>query len=120
MEMKKKILVVEDDKDMHLVYRELLGEKYDVEIAKDTAAAMQKLAKNKYDIMILDIILPRQTGDTFFVRLRKDPKYNDMKVLCITVLGDVSDQLKQVDESVECLSKPFTKDELIKKLNMLF
>lgn len=62
-EPKKKILVVEDEEALRLLYEEeLIEEGYDVSTAKDGKEALQKLRKEKPDLIILDIVMPEMDG----------------------------------------------------------
>jgi len=113
---KKTILIVEDDKDMHLIYKSMLEDRYDLRIAENTEKAMEELKKKKPDLMILDIILPKESGEVFFQRLKKIKAYKSLKVLCITVLGDVSDFFQKIDPATGCLPKPLDKTKLLNKI----
>jgi DNA-binding response OmpR family regulator len=66
--------------------------------------------------MILDIILPRESGEVFFTRLKKINAYKSLKVLCVTVLGDVSDYFQKIDPKTECMPKPLDKQKLLNKI----
>ena len=111
--MKKKILIVEDDKDMQSIYKDLLGHKYNLTIVDNTKAAMTELEANNVGLMILDIILPGQTGDDFLVDLKQTSKLSKLHVVCVTVLGDITTQLRMIDENLTCIPKPFEKQELL-------
>lgn len=116
MAEKKNILIVEDDADMQRIYKIVLGENYNLIIADNTKDAMKQLEKNKADLMLLDIILPRETGDTFLAHLKQMPKYKKLKVIAITVLGDITGQLKKIDPEATCIPKPFDKEKLLKEI----
>ena len=61
--MKKKILSVEDEEALRLLYQEELEEEgYEVLTAKNGKEALQKLRKEKPDLVILDIIMPEMDG----------------------------------------------------------
>jgi len=110
---KKTILVVEDEKDMQAIYKDLLEDQYKVLQAFDTKEAMAKLKKHKVDLIILDVIMPRETGDTFFVHMRQMPEFKKIKVIVATVLGDLGPQFRRIDPVVVCLGKPFEKGVLL-------
>lgn len=110
---KSSILIVEDDKEIIYIYNALLRDKYNLLIAENTSKALSLLKKDGIDLMILDIVLPKESGDVFFARLKRMPKFKKMKVICITVLGDVSDFFQEIDPETICLTKPFNKDELL-------
>ena len=58
--MKKRILVVDDDEYIRDLYNEILSDAgYDVEIASDGADALDVLEKKSFDLVLLDIIIPK-------------------------------------------------------------
>ncbi len=109
----KKILIVEDNPDMHIIYSDILSEKHTVEIAPNTKVAEEKLRGGTYDLMILDVILPDERGDEFFERLRKMPEYANLPVVCVTVLDDVKRRMRKIDPGIRFLPKPFTREGLL-------
>jgi len=113
----KNILIVEDNKDMQIIYKNILGGKYHLLIAGNTKEAMFKLQRTKIDLMMLDIILPKETGDTFLVHIRQKPKFNYLKVLVVTVLGNITEQLRKIDPNVVCIAKPFDESNLLSVTN---
>jgi len=116
MENEKKniIIVFEDHEDIQDIYKDILGEKYNLIQVLSAEEAQKVLDSQKVDLMILDIILPKQSGDTFLVYLKQNPKFKDLKVICITVLGDVSTQLQKIDPNVLCIPKPFSPEQLLR------
>lgn len=61
--MKKKILVVDDEKNLRILYEEeLKAEGYDVDIADSAEAAFRLIENNDYDVIILDIQMPGMNG----------------------------------------------------------
>jgi len=62
-ELKKKILVVEDEEALRLLYEEELREEgYEVFTAKDGKEALRKIRKERPDLVILDIVMPEMDG----------------------------------------------------------
>jgi DNA-binding response OmpR family regulator len=72
----KKILVVEDEEDLCLLYKEeLTDEGYDVITVRDAEAALERLRRERYDLIVTDIRMPGRDGVeliTQIVGLRKD------------------------------------------------
>jgi len=61
--VKKKILVVDDEKNLRILYEEeLKAENYDVDIADSAEAAFSYLDKEDYDVIVLDIQMPGMSG----------------------------------------------------------
>jgi DNA-binding response OmpR family regulator len=110
---KKTILIVEDDKEIHSIYKSILGKNYDLAITEDAESARAWLKKKKADLMILDIMLPNEGGDSFLADIKEDPRLNGLKVICVTVLGDLTDKLKKIDPKIICVPKPFDGKQLM-------
>ena len=82
------ILIVEDDKFLQDLYMELLSaEKYQVDVADDGEAALDKLNHNEYDLVLLDIMLPKKDGLTVLKELSEDRKKKIGQVVMLTNLG---------------------------------
>lgn len=77
----KNILVVEDNEENLKLFKDILGlQNYDVKTATDGLEGFEKLAKNSYDLLILDLNLPRMNG---FELMRK---INNDKIKCPPIL----------------------------------
>ncbi|HLD03872.1 MAG TPA: response regulator [Candidatus Dojkabacteria bacterium] len=93
MEPKKKILVVEDEKDAREIFIDILKENgFDVVGVVDGNEALQKLTESKFDLVLLDIIMPNVDGIQALSEIKKFPgKYGDMKVIMLTnISGDIA------------------------------
>ena len=61
--MKKRILVVDDEKNLRILYEEeLKNEGYDVEVADSAESAFKSLDRKEYDVIVLDIQMPGMSG----------------------------------------------------------
>lgn len=85
----KKILIVEDDQFLREFYQELLqGEGYSVDIAGDGEAALKKIWENEFDLVLLDIMLPKKDGVQVLNDLKMHPaKSPGVVVVVLTNLG---------------------------------
>ncbi len=104
---------------MQEIYQGLLAEEYELIQVNTTKKAENKLKKEKYDLMILDIVLPEESGDTFFAKLRNKKKYDYLNILVVTVLGDMTDEFKKIDPNVVCIAKPFDKKKFLGNVKKL-
>lgn len=116
----RQILIVEDEKDMQEIYRDMFSdqaEEYEIDIESNAAAALRRLKERTFDLIILDIIMEPMSGDSFFVHVRDDIKTMNLPILVASVLKpDLLEQLKKMDH-VYFLQKPITKEQLLEKIN---
>ena len=105
---KKKILLVEDDRDLAELYEEVLSEKFEIEIANDGKEGMDK-ARNKPNLILLDILLPSMNGFEILKSLKKDPATKDIPVIVLTNLGS-----KHVDDDKKLALLLGAEDYLVK------
>ena len=74
MDQKKRVLIVEDDQFLREFYEELLvGEGLDVETAPDGVSAVTKIHEGGYDLILLDIMLPKKDGLTILRETKVAP-----------------------------------------------
>ena len=114
-----RILIVEDDKKIAAgIQKGLVSESYAVDLAKDGIEG-ERLAKvNNYDVIILDIMLPKQNGFETCNNLRKNAI--NTPILMLTALDDVFDKIKGLDKGADdYLSKPFHFGELLARIRAL-
>ena len=84
----RSILLVEDDPFLIDIYvTRLKGEGYSVEVAPDGEIALDKLKKGKFDLAVLDIILPKLDGWEVLKRIKGNPKFKNLKVIILSNLG---------------------------------
>lgn len=85
----KKILIVEDDQFLREFYQELLqSEGYNVDVAADGEIAFQKASNGGYDLIMLDIMLPKKDGLHILADLKaKPPNSPNKAIVVLTNLG---------------------------------
>ena len=89
MAEKKKILIVEDEPNMLRLLKETLEEnQFETVIAKDGDEGLKKAKKEKPDLILLDVIMPKMDGLTMLYELRKDSWGKKAKVMILTNLSD--------------------------------
>lgn len=117
--MEKRILLVEDEEDTREAVSEYLSEAgYHVETARDGEIAMELLRGNLYDMVVLDIMLPKVNG---FVVLNWLRKRSQIPVLMLTAMHDEYTQLMSFDEQADdYITKPFSLRLLQKRMEALF
>lgn len=85
---KKKILLVEDEGEMRIFYSEFLSEKYDVDTASDGDDGLSKLRLQPYDLVLLDIMMPKLDGVGFMQGKQQSPELAKIPVVLLTNLGE--------------------------------
>jgi DNA-binding response OmpR family regulator len=114
-----KILVVDDEPVLLEQLREILtSQKYDVDTADDGESALDKLFDNLYDLIILDIMLPKVDGLSVLREIRKAKVKTP--ILMLTAKGSVEDKIKGLDYGADdYLAKPFAMAELMARIRSL-
>lgn len=114
-----KILVVEDEKKVaNFIKRGLEGESFDVEMASNGEDGLAMAQNNHYDLILLDIMLPKKDGLSVIKELR-DNEIN-YPILCLTAKDSVEDIVAGLDiGSDDYLTKPFAFAELLARVKAL-
>lgn len=90
-EQKVKILVVEDDDFLSSLYKELLSEEgYDVVLMQDGESGLQEVQKGGFDLVLLDIMLPKMDGLQVLKALTDEEKAKNGPIVMLTNLGQDS------------------------------
>lgn len=114
-----RILLVEDEvKIANFIARGLKEENYIVDLASDGEEAMFSAEVNPYDLIILDIMLPRKDGITICRELRK--KKINVPILMVTAKDRVRDKVLGLNSGADdYLAKPFDYEELSARIGAL-
>jgi DNA-binding response OmpR family regulator len=109
------ILVVEDEPRIaRLIKRSLKEEGYAVDIASDGMEALDKFEINSYDLIVLDIMLPKKDGLSVCRDIRKQDE--NVPILLLTARGDPKDKVMGLDSGADdYLGKPFSLRALIRR-----
>jgi DNA-binding response OmpR family regulator len=115
-----KLLIVDDEPDLlDQLVKMLTGRRYDVTAAADGEAALDRLFENPYDLVVLDIMLPKTDGLTVLKEMRAAGIRTP--VLMLTAKGAVEDKVKGLDYGADdYLAKPFAAAELLARIRTLF
>ncbi|MGP4021215.1 response regulator transcription factor [Saccharopolyspora sp. 5N708] len=114
-----RILVVDDDRAVReSLRRSLQFNGYQVELAADGQQALDFLASNRPDAIVLDVMMPRLDGLEVARRLRSTG--DDLPILVLTARDAVSDRVAGLDAGADdYLPKPFALEELLARLRAL-
>ena len=103
------VMVVDDVKTNIDILVELLGEDYEVSVAMDGESALQDIAENQPDLILLDIMMPAMDGYEVCRRIKANDKSKDIPVIFITAKTDVEDEVKGLLlGAVDYITKPIS------------
>ncbi len=113
-----RVLLVDDDRELCLMLSEyLVAEHFEVKSVHDGADALTELGRDKYQILILDVMLPGVSG---FDVLRRLGAANETPVLMLTARGEDVDRIVGLELGADdYLSKPFNPRELVARIRAI-
>ena len=114
-----RILVVEDEKNLNdIIVKKLKNEKYGVDSCFDGKDAIDYILATEYDVIILDIMLPKLNGFEVLKSIRN--KNIKTPVLMLTAKDGIEDKVQGLDLGADdYLIKPFSFDELLARIRVL-
>jgi DNA-binding response OmpR family regulator len=114
-----RILVVEDQEPLaNRIKDTLANERYQVDLAFDGDAGLERALLEDYDLVVLDILLPGLDGIEVLKQLRESG--TDVPVLMLTVKDQVQDKVAGLDAGADdYLTKPFATPELLARIRSL-
>ncbi len=114
----KHILVVDDEADLvELVSYNLRKEGYIVDSASNGDAALSKIRKRNYDLLILDLLLPGIQGIEICKILRNDPKTTNLPIIMLTAKSEEVDKILGLEMGADdYITKPFSPRELLARV----
>jgi PleD family two-component response regulator len=102
------ILVVDDEKANLVVLNQILSPEYAVYMAKSGAQALQLIAKNRPDLILLDILMPEMDGFEVLAKLKESAATREIPVIVITGLNNPEDEEKGFTLGAnDYITKPF-------------
>jgi CheY-like chemotaxis protein len=120
--MGKKILVADDEEIIRKVLRVNLTKwGHEVREAADGVQALEHLSKDKFDLLICDIMMPNKNGWEVVKEVKSNPETKDMPVIVLTAKNEEADMFKGYElGATYYVTKPFTKAQLLYGLNLVF
>src|SRR4030042_502164 len=109
------VLIVDDNaKNLQILGGFLQNEGLSVEFALDGMSALSWLEKKKFDLILLDIMMPGMDGFEVCSQIKKNPVFSEIPIIFITANKDSESIVKGFDSgAVDYITKPFIKSELL-------
>ena len=109
------ILVIDDDTRLrNLLGRFLEENNLVVSLAKDTTEARSLMQTSNFDLLIVDVMMPNETGIEFTADLRKS---SEIPIIMLTARGEFDDRIKGLESGADdYLQKPFEPKELLLRI----
>ena len=121
MSMDRTILIVEDETDLSdLVRHNLEREGYRCRCVANGDEGLAEARRNPPDVLILDRMLPKMSGDQVISRLRREPRTADIPILMLTAKAEESDELVGFALGADdYVTKPFSMKLLLARIDAL-
>ncbi|MDI6655200.1 MAG: response regulator [Candidatus Hydrothermarchaeota archaeon] len=119
---RKRIMVVDDEPDIRYLLRKMLEkEGYEVIEARDGRDCLERLKKERPDLILLDIMMPGMLGWEVSKKIKEDEKFKSIPVAMLTVRTAEEDKVKSLEESLADwhISKPIDREKLIETVKWL-
>ncbi|HPY41598.1 MAG TPA: response regulator [Thiolinea sp.] len=119
--MSAKVLIADDEQNILISLEFLMKrEGYQVSVAHDGQEAVDAVAKDKPNLMLLDAMMPKKTGFEVCQEIRSNPAYADIIILMLTAKGRDTDMAKGIALGANAyMVKPFSTKELAQKVREL-
>jgi two-component system alkaline phosphatase synthesis response regulator PhoP/two-component system response regulator VicR len=120
--MQKRILAVDDEPHiLRLIQINLQRNGYLVELAGDGKEALERVAANPPDLIVLDVMMPYMDGFEVLRALKREPSTRDIPVIMLTAKASDQDVFMGWSSGVDCyLTKPFNPQELVNFVRRIF
>jgi two-component system alkaline phosphatase synthesis response regulator PhoP len=119
---KTPMVLVVDDNQQNLELLQAYLEDIDCQTipARDGPEALEIIAKEPPDLILLDVMMPKMSGFEVCRRIKNDPKTSDIPVIMVTALNEFGDIERAIDSGTDdFLSKPVNKLELLTRVKTM-
>jgi len=108
--MAKSILIVDDDEMVRIALGELLKpEGYEIQSVGSGKEALEKINEKKYDLLMLDIIMPQMDGLELCIKIREREDYSEVPIVFLTAKSREEDRAMGIEAGANLfLSKPIS------------
>ena len=114
-----RVLLVEDEQKLsEIVARVLRSEGFVTDVANDGAQGLELATAHSYDVIVLDIMLPKMSGTDVLENIRRGNRR--VPIMMLTARDGLADKIKHLDSGADdYLTKPFSSAELVVRIRAL-
>jgi len=119
--MRKKVLIVDDEPNIVAALEYLLQRKgYEIRIAADGEEALRQVRSFAPDLVLLDVMMPRQSGYEVCQRIRERPEWSGVRIVMLSAKGREAEVSKGLSLGADLyITKPFSSAELVARIGEL-
>lgn len=119
-EEKPLLLLVEDDADLRAYLKTVIGNYYNIEVAKDGLEGIEKAIEHVPDLIISDVMMPNKNGFELCETLKNDERTSHIPIILLTSKSAKKDELQGLKMGADVyMIKPFHQEELIIRIKRL-
>ena len=117
----KKVLVVDDSKTELMYLADLLSKNgFSVKTAENAEEAFRRLADEKPELILMDVVMPGQNGFQLTRAISRDPLYSNIPIIMCTSKSQETDRVWGMRQGArDYITKPVNAEELMSKINAL-
>jgi len=113
-----RILVADDNADMRAYIARLLGQRWQVETVADGMAALDAIRRERPDLVLTDVMMPKLDGFGLLRTLRDDPQWRDLPVIVLSARAGEEARVEGLEAGADdYLTKPFSARELVARVS---
>jgi two-component system alkaline phosphatase synthesis response regulator PhoP len=118
--IKKKVLIVDDEPNVRRLSHKILSKKFDVMEAEDGQQAIEIANTQKPDVILMDMMMPKMDGLTACHAIKNDPATKLIPVIMVTAIGfELNIKLSQQMGATGYVTKPFAPKDLLNKIQQV-
>ncbi len=121
-ETSRTVLIVDDEPNIVTALDFLLRRNgYDVRLASNGAEALERIEKDRPDVVLMDVMMPLKSGYAVCQHMRERPELAHIKVVMLSAKGSEAEVNKGLSLGADLyITKPFSTQELVATINQLF
>jgi len=117
---KRRILIVEDNEDIRVYIKSILGGVYKIEEAENGLIALEMAHKNEYDLIISDVMMPELDGMELCKQLKGSIETSHIPIILLTAKSEMDSRIEGLDVGAESyITKPFHPKHLLVRVARL-